>query len=85
MGAAQVSEAGRLRWRCRRGMRELDQLLGWWLDARYAQAGEEARAAFLALLEQPDPDLWQWLQGHAMPDDARIRLIIDEIRTRDRV
>jgi antitoxin CptB len=63
-------------------MRELDQLLGWYLDTRYAQAGEATRAAFAALLEQPDPELWQWLQGHATPADALWRGIIDEIRTR---
>ena len=26
----------RLRWRCRRGMRELDQLMVRWLDGRWA-------------------------------------------------
>ena len=80
-----MSEEGRLRWRCRRGMRELDQLLGGWLDERYAEADEYARVAFAELLEQPDPELWRWLQGHGAPDDARFRRIIDEIRTRDRV
>jgi antitoxin CptB len=81
----EVSEAGRLRWRCRRGMRELDQLLGWWLEARYAQAGDVFRAAFVELLEQPDPELWHWLQGHGAPDDVRWRTVIDEIRTHNRV
>ena len=80
-----MSEAGRLRWRCRRGMRELDQLLGGWLDVHYAHAGEKTRAAFAELLEQPDPELWHWLQGHGAPDDAHWRAVIDEIRTRDRV
>lgn len=77
--------AGRLRWRCRRGMRELDQLLDWYLDTRYSSASEEARMAFAELLEQPDPELWHWLQGHGAPTDARWQIIIDEIRTRDRV
>lgn len=66
-------------------MRELDRLLDGWLDARYAQADEKTREAFAELLEQPDPELWRWLQGHGAPDDARFRRIIDEIRTRDRV
>ncbi|MBS0591555.1 MAG: succinate dehydrogenase assembly factor 2 [Proteobacteria bacterium] len=78
-----MSAEGRLRWRCRRGMRELDQLLGWFLDARYAQASASTQMAFAELLEQPDPDLWHWLQGHATPGDARWGTIIDEIRTRD--
>lgn len=76
---------GRLRWRCRRGMRELDQLLDWYLDTRYSSASEEARMAFAELLEQPDPELWHWLQGHGAPIDARWQIIIDEIRTRDRI
>lgn len=80
-----MSEAGRLRWRCRRGMRELDQLLGWYLDTRYASADSTTQAAFADLLEQPDPELWHWLQGHGTPEDVRFRAIVDEIRTRDRV
>jgi antitoxin CptB len=75
----------KLRWRCRRGMRELDQLLGWYLDQRYHDAPETDQAAFSELLEQPDPELWLWLIGEAVPDNAEWRAIIDEIRARDRV
>lgn len=80
-----MSEAGFLRWRCRRGMRELDQLLGWWLDARYMQADVQAQEAFRELLEQPDPELWHWLQGHGAPERADWRQVVDEIRARDRI
>ena len=79
------AELARLRWRCRRGMRELDQLLGWYLDRRYATAPVSARAAFSALLEQPDPELWDWLSGRSTPEAPDWRAIIDEIRSRDRV
>jgi antitoxin CptB len=78
-------EVARLRWRCRRGMRELDQLLGWYLDARYTAAGDAAKAAFAALLDQPDPELWDWLSGREVPGDSAWRAIIDEIRSRDRI
>ena len=80
-----MSEAGRLRWRCRRGMRELDQLLGWYLDTRYPQVDNATKEAFSSLLEQPDPELWDWLQGTAAPDDPAWLRIVDEIRTRHRV
>jgi antitoxin CptB len=83
--AAAVSEDSRLRWRCRRGMRELDQLLGWYLDARFAQADTSTQGAFVELLDQQDPELWNWLSGRAVPEHARWRSIIDEIRARDRV
>jgi antitoxin CptB len=79
------SEDSRLRWRCRRGMRELDQLLGWYLEARYPAAGDAAKAAFAALLDEPDPELWAWLTGNGAPQRAEWRAIIDEIRGHDRV
>ena len=77
-------DTNRLRWRCRRGMRELDQLLGWYLDARYAQQDDAAKAAFSTLLDQQDPELWNWLTGRAVPEHAPWQRIIDEIRARDR-
>jgi len=77
--------ASRLRWRCRRGMRELDQLLGWYLDSRYAGSDDAAKEAFSTLLEQQDPELWDWLMGRTEPGVEGWRRIVDEIRTRDRV
>lgn len=80
-----MSAEARLRWRCRRGTRELDALLGGWLNERYAQAGEQMRADFDRLLDVQDPDLWDWLMGHSLPADAGFVAIVDEIRTRHRV
>lgn len=80
-----MSPPSRLRWRCRRGTRELDTMLGWWLDARFASANETAQADFDALLDCTDPDLWDWLTGHAVPSDPRFVAIIDEIRSHHRV
>ncbi|MGH8191515.1 MAG: succinate dehydrogenase assembly factor 2 [Rhodanobacteraceae bacterium] len=70
----------RLRWRCRRGTRELDVLLGGWLD-RHAGAGDAAMLqAFDELLDQQDPELWDWLMGHAQPARADWRAIVADIR-----
>jgi len=79
------ADAARLRWRCRRGMRELDQLLGWWLDTRHAQADDATKAAFSTLLDRQDPQLWDWLSGRESPAHGDWRRIVDEIRNRDRV
>lgn len=70
----------RLRWRCRRGTRELDALLGGWLNTHAGNADETALAAFGALLDQPDPALWDWLIGHAQPPRADWRAIVAQIR-----
>ena len=75
---------GRLRWRARRGTRELDRLLGWGLDARFVAADEARREDFDALLDTPDPQLWDWLTGQVLPA-PRFAAIIDEIRTAHRV
>lgn len=75
---------GRLRWRARRGTRELDRLLGGWLERRFASAGADQCACFDALLDTPDPQLWDWLTGQAAPE-TRFATIIDEIRTAHRV
>jgi antitoxin CptB len=80
-----TADDARLRWRCRRGMRELDQLLGWYLEVRYPVADDARKAAFSTLLEQQDPELWAWLMGRSQPDDPAWRHIVDEIRGRDRI
>ncbi len=62
-------------------MRELDQLLGWYLDNRYAKADSATQGAFADLLEQPDPELWRWLSGEGQAPTAW-RQIVDEMRNR---
>ncbi|HEX5960813.1 MAG TPA: succinate dehydrogenase assembly factor 2 [Rhodanobacteraceae bacterium] len=71
----------RLKWRCRRGTRELDALLTGWLD-RHAAADPAALQSFDALLDRQDPELWDWLMGHAEPPRADWGAILDEIRQR---
>jgi antitoxin CptB len=75
----------RLRWRTRRGTRELDALFGGWLDTSFAAADEPTRHAFEELLEVQDPDLWGWVMGHARPDRPDWQAIIDDIRARHRL
>jgi antitoxin CptB len=73
-----------LRWRCRRGMKELDMLLGAWLDRRWPEADPDRRRAFQWLLEQPDSDLADWLIGGQRPVDALHAALVDDIvRRRD--
>jgi antitoxin CptB len=74
------TELRRLRWRCRRGMRELDQLLTRWLDRRWAHASEAERGAFLRLLDCEDDRLWAWFLGRERPADAEIDALVRGIR-----
>jgi antitoxin CptB len=67
---------GRIAWRCRRGMRELDALLERYLDGRYRNADLSERQAFAMLLELPDPTLHDYLLGRAAPADPVARRVI---------
>ncbi len=75
----------RLRWRCRRGTRELDTLLAWWLNTRYADADAATRGDFESLLDASDPDLWDWLIRQSEPAEPRFVAIVREIRRHHRV
>lgn len=57
-------ELRRLRWRCRRGMRELDQLFARYLDREWSSAPTEEREVFLFLLDCEDDKLWRWFMGY---------------------
>ena len=67
----------RLRWQCRRGMRELDQLLSGYLDVGYHQATAAEKAAFAALLELPDPELAGYFLGRIEPEDPIIARAVE--------
>lgn len=71
---------GRLRWRCRRGMKELDIVLERWLQAGQPGADASNRATLERLLETPDPQLAEWLLGGTPPADPALRSLVDAIR-----
>ena len=54
---------GQLRWRCRRGTKELDQILGAFLEKEFAKAPKALQNEFVALLKENDPDIYDWIFG----------------------
>ena len=75
-----ANEVARLRWRCRRGMRELDRLLEGFFDKQYAGLSAIEKRSFGEILELPDPDLWAYLLGKAEPEDAELARLFKIIR-----
>jgi antitoxin CptB len=55
----------RVRWRSRRGLLELDIVLGRFIDKHYAQLDEAGQRAFEELLDMPDNSLWDMIVGRA--------------------
>ncbi len=82
-----MSEAGedvelkRVRWRSRRGMRELDRLFDRYLDREWAQSSDVQRGVFLQLLECEDDRLWRWFMGYEACPDAALQPLVEHIRT----
>ena len=74
-------EIKKLKWRCRRGMRELDQLLERWLDTAWRQSSAGDRETFLRLLDSEDDRLWKWFLGHEVAPDAALQDLVERIRT----
>jgi antitoxin CptB len=72
-------ELKRLRWRCRRGMRELDQLMERWLDRQYATASDADRGLFLRLLDSEDDILWRWCMGRERPAEPALANFLDRL------
>jgi antitoxin CptB len=74
-------ERRKVRWRCRRGMRELDDLLLRWLEREWTAASEARRGVFLRLLDCEDDRLWRWFLGKETAPDAALDALVQHIRT----
>jgi antitoxin CptB len=66
------TEARRLLWRCRRGMKELDVLLERFARRELPNASAEQRQVLGQFLELPDPMLIDYLLGQAIPCDPAL-------------
>ena len=70
----------RLKWACRRGMLELDVLLGNFLENGYANLAEKDKILFIKLLQCADPEIFSWLMSQETPSDPDLATITEIIR-----
>jgi antitoxin CptB len=66
----------RLKWKCRRGLLELDLVL----ERIIPTLKDEDVLAFNALLDLPDNDLWDIVAGRSDDYDPRLRHIVANLR-----
>lgn len=74
------ADFNKLRWRCRRGMRELDQVFDYYLHEHFKQASDEQKKAFAALTNCPDPDIYAWIANREAPPPGATTEIIEIFR-----
>lgn len=71
----------RVRWRCRRGLLELDIVLARFVEAHYARLTEGERQVFDALLDMPDNPLWDMIAGREQATQDEQQALLEKIRS----
>ncbi len=71
----------RLRWASRRGMLELDLILGPFLEGGYAGLDSNNKLRYQKLLECEDQDLFNWFLNKEKPNDHEYAEIVELVLT----
>jgi len=74
-----MAEHDRIRWRCRRGLLELDLLLKSFLENRLEQLDADQLKVFNELLDEADNDLLDLAMGRVEPT-PRYRAVVEMLR-----
>ena len=64
-----------LKWRCRRGIREMDILLQRFLEKHFDSLSSEEQKIFEQLLNESDMDIMAWIMEKATPADKFEKII----------
>ncbi len=78
-------QLNKLRWKCRRGMKELDVLLLHYLDHYYVEAEDADKLAFEEVLDMQDPELYFLVLGKTVSDNEAVAGVIETLRQAPRV
>ena len=71
----------RVRWRSRRGLLELDIVLGRFIDASYMQLSEAELLVFEELLDMPDNPLWDMIADRREATQEDQRALLEKIKS----
>lgn len=70
----------KLKWLCRRGMKELDILLQPFVDHHQEALANGSWPELEMLLQKEDDVLWDWFQDTSTPDAQPFRELLEQIR-----
>ena len=71
-----MKELDRIRWRCRRGMLELDIVLQGFVDKHYMQLNKTELQHFDKLLSLSDNDLWDTITSKRKVEDIELQPVL---------
>ena len=72
----------RLRWHCRRGIKEVEVLLVPFFEERYTGLSAADKLLFEKLLEQHDVDMFEWFTHRSKPEEADLAHIVSLVLSR---
>ena len=75
-----MKEFERARWRCRRGMLELDIVLQRFMDMHYRQLDATGLQQFERLLALPDNDLWDLICVRQVNGDSQWQEVLEMLQ-----
>jgi antitoxin CptB len=76
-----MAELDRIRWRCRRGLLELDLVLDAFQREHLENLPPDELAAFSRLLDSADNDLWDWVSARGEPADPLLAGLVQRLRS----
>ena len=76
-----MKELDRVRWRCRRGMLELDIILQRFVDKYYVLLNKTELEHFDTLLNLPDNDLWDMITSKKEVGDIKLQPVLRLLQT----
>lgn len=77
-----TADERKLQWHCRRGLKELDVILGPFFDRHYLSLAPADKAVFSRLVDCEDMDLFNWFMGQATPTDPELERMVGLILAR---
>ena len=75
-----AKDEARLSWQCRRGMLELDLMLGTFVEKCYADLPIKTKQAFHQLLKCQDQFLLDYLLGQEIPTNKDVADVAKQVR-----
>ena len=76
-----MKDLERARWRCRRGLLELDIVLQRFMDEHYAHLDKTELRQFEILLDLPDNDLWEMIALRKETENRSLQPVLHLLQT----
>lgn len=76
-----MQDLKRLRWQCRRGVKELDAILCAYLDNQYAASDVTDQRLFGELLALEDDLLIAYFLADDLPEQKELKQLVEKIRS----